>query len=223
MSVCPDGRCGSVLSAATSLTQGQTFAEMTKNFHGGKRSRKNNSRRNRNMKGGRKSRRSHRRNTRRSRRSYRRNNMMGGAASYPNEFSETLPQNMHEAARITSLDKAFAQLPEFAGKYGTGQAGGSRRTRRSRRGGLMYGGMADVGAPSMILSAAEEPKAFLNPQWYNENQVIPSFKGPENAYAASQQAAQQTYAAKGGKRSRRHRKGRKASRKGRKNSRKSRK
>ena len=162
------------------------------------------------MKGGRKSRRSQRRNSRRSRR----NNMKGGAASYPNEFSETLPQNMHEAARITSLDKAFAQLPEFAGKYGVGQTGGSRRTRRR-----MHGGMADVKASTMILSAAEEPKAFLNPQWYNENQVVPSFKGPENAYAASQQAAQQTYAGKGGKR-RGSRKHRKSSRKHRKANRK---
>ena len=55
----------------------------------------------------------------------------------------------------------------------------------------MRGGMAPIDAPSMILSPSEEPAAFLNPQWYTENQVVPSFRGPANAYAASQ-AAQYT-------------------------------
>jgi hypothetical protein len=131
---------------------------------------------------------------------------MGGAgADYPNEFSVTLPQDMHAAARVSSLDAAFAQLPEFVGKYGN-QTGGSRRSRRS--GCMMRGGMAPVSAPAMILSPQEESAAMLNPQWYTENQVVPSFVGPANPYAAQQQP-QFAYAQKAG----RSRRGRKASRK----------
>lgn len=163
---------------------------MTANYHGGKRrlSRKD------------------RKNRKASRRSCNMRKMRGGAgAPYPGEFSALLPQDMHAAADITKLDQAYAQLPEFAGKYG--MSGGALAP-------------AEVGAPSMILSAAEEPKAFLNPQWYTENQVVPSFKGPENAFAA-QQAPQFAYAQKAGKR--KSRKSRKASRKSRKASRKARK
>jgi hypothetical protein len=64
----------------------------------------------------------------------------------------------------------------------------SRKASRKQR-----GGMAPVGAPSMILTPAEEPAAFLNPQWYNENQVVPSFKGPSNPYAEQQYANQIRY------------------------------
>ena len=99
--------------------------------------------------------------------------MRGGAyAAFPGEFSQILPQDMHAAADIASLDKAFAQLPEFAGKYG--MTGGARRrsTRKQR------GGVAPVDAAGMILSPAEEGQAFLNPQWYNENLVNPNFRGP---------------------------------------------
>jgi hypothetical protein len=38
--------------------------------------------------------------------------------------------------------------------------------------------MAPIDTPGMILSAAEEGQAFLNPQWYNENLVNPNFRGP---------------------------------------------
>ena len=100
----------------------------------------------------------------------------GGAVDYPSQFTEPLPVDLHSSARITSLDNAFNQLPSFAGKYGMS---GGKRSRRMHR---MYGGMADISAPSMILTPQEEPAAFLNPQWYTENQVVPSFKGPENAY-----------------------------------------
>jgi hypothetical protein len=178
------------------------FAKLTAPFHGGRRSRKA-SRKDRkasrkDRKASRKDRKASRkdrknrkasrrlatrrlatRKDRKSRRSSRR--QMGGAgADYPNEFSVTLPSDMHAAARISSLDTAFAQLPEFVGKYGN-QTGGSRRSRRS--GCMMRGGMAPVEAPAMILSPQEEHAAFLNPQWYTENQVIPSFVGPSNAYA----------------------------------------
>jgi len=107
--------------------------------------------------------------------------MRGGAtnvAAYPSQFSEMLPQDMHNSARIGALDTSFAQLPQFVGKYGN-QTGG-RRSRKQRR---HRGGMAPITMPSMLLTAAEEPAAMLNPQWYNENLVVPSFQGPVNSYA----------------------------------------
>ncbi len=181
---CTTAECQTALAAPTSLSQGEMFAKMTAPFHGGRRSR----------------RRAASRKGRKGRRSSRR--QMGGAgASYPNEFSVMLPQDMHAAARIGSLDAAFAQLPEFVGKYGN-QTGGSRRRRTARR---MYGGVAPVSAPAMILSPQEEPAAFLNPQWYTENQVVPSFVGPANPYAAQQQP-QFAYAQKAGRRRRNSRK-----------------
>jgi hypothetical protein len=139
--------------------------------------------------------------------------MRGGAhAEFPGEFSQVLPEDMHASADITSLDKAFAQLPQFVGKYG--MTGGSRRRNRSNRSNRrntrkQHGGVAPVDAPGMILSPAEEGQAFLNPQWNNENLVNPNFRGPVAA-AIVQKA--------GANRSRRnHRRGsrrhRKASRK----------
>ena len=67
----------------------------------------------------------------------------------------------------------------------------------------MRGGVALVSSPSMILTPAEEATAFLNPQWYNENKVVPSFQGPENAYAAQNErhyATQFSYSQRAGKR-----------------------
>ena len=152
---CSSGACMSSLGAANSLTQGQEFDRITKPLHGGKRSRRN--RRVRKMRGG------------------------GDQAAYPSQFSEMLPQDMHASARIGILDTSFAELPQFVGKYGN-QMGGkrSRRNRRSRR---HRGGMAPLSMPSMLLTPAEEPAAMLNPQWYNENMVVPSFQGPANSYA----------------------------------------
>jgi len=149
---CSSEACMKNLGAANSLTQGQEFDRITKPLHGGKRSR---------AKRGRKT-------------------MRGGYdanAAYPSQFSEMLPQDMHASARISSLDTSFAELPQFAGKYGN-QMGGGRRSRRKHR-----GGMAPLSMPSMLLTPAEEPAAMLNPQWYNENMVVPSFQGPANSYA----------------------------------------
>ena len=115
---------------------------------------------------------------RRSRRGRRSHRMRGGGAdvaAYPSQFSEMLPQDMHASARIGALDTSFADLPQFVGKYGN-QTGG-RRSRKHR------GGMAPLSMPSMLLTAAEEPAAMLNPQWYTENLVVPSFQGPVNSYA----------------------------------------
>jgi hypothetical protein len=113
----------------------------------------------------------------RSRRNRRVRKMRGGGdqAAYPSQFSEMLPQDMHASARIGILDTSFAELPQFVGKYGN-QMGG-KRSRRHR------GGMAPLSMPSMLLTPAEEPAAMLNPQWYNENMVVPSFQGPANSYA----------------------------------------
>ena len=182
MNGCTSPACQAQLGAASSLTQGQAFANMTKDFHGG---------------------------TRRFR-------MRGGAADFPSSFDALLPADMHGAADIGRLDKAFAELPQFAGKYGMSGGRRSRRNRRARGGALAP---ADVTAPAMILGAGEERAAMLNPQWYTENQVVPSFKGPENAYAAQQYANQPSYAQKAGKR-RSRKANRKNSRKNRKNSRK---
>jgi hypothetical protein len=194
---CVSPGCAPVLSATSSLPQGEVFMKMTANYHGGKRRRA----------ATRKSRKAHRRASRKARRSASRTQQRGGAgAPYPGEFSALLPQDMHAAADITKLDQAYAQLPEFAGKYG--MSGGALAP-------------AAANAPSMILSAAEEPKAFLNPQWYTENQVVPSFKGPENALVA-QQAPQFAYAQKAGKR-KTAKKSRKAAKKSRKAAKKGRK
>jgi len=197
---CTSSECSAALGVASSLTQGQQFAKMTETFHGGSRRRQS-----------------------------------GGAAAFPGEFSQTLPQDMHQAANVAPLDAAFNELPNFIGKYG--MSGGSRKSRKSNRKGRkasrkgrkgrkasrkgrkasrkgrkasrkgrkasrkasrkerrrMRGGMAPVEAPSMILTPAEESAAMLNPQWYNENKVVPSFQGPNNPYAEQQYANQIRY------------------------------
>jgi len=178
---CVSGECAQTLSGGSSLSQGQTFARLTQNFHGGRRNRRN------------------RRNTRNKK-------QRGGSADFPGSFDETLPASLHKAAYIESQDAAFAALPQFVGKYGT-MSGGGRRNRQSRKhGGGLY--PADITAPSMILSKSEEPAAHLNPQWYTENQVVPSYVAPGNAYAAQQAQAgysnQINYNQKAGRRSRRN-------------------
>jgi hypothetical protein len=142
--------------------------------------------------------------------------MYGGMADFPSSFDALLPQDMHGQADIGRLDQAFSELPQFVGKYG--MQGGKRKMR----GGVVLA-PAEVGSSAMIISPQEEGAAFLNPQWYNENQVVPSFKGPENAYAAQQYANHTNYAQKAGTRKNRknsRKANRKNSRKNRKNSRK---
>ena len=156
---CTSGACMNTLGASSSLTQGQEFDRITAPLHGGRRSRK--ARRNNHM-------------------------MRGGGdmAAYPSQFSEMLPQDMHNSARIGALDTSFSELPQFIGKYGN-QTGGKRSsTRRGRRASRRHrGGMAPLNMPSMLLTPEEEPAAMLNPQWYDENLVVPSFQGPVNSYA----------------------------------------
>ena len=151
---CTSESCMNTLGASSSLTQGQEFDRITAPLHGGKRSR-----RARKMRGG----------------------AFMGQAEYPNQFSEMLPTELHNSARTTILDQSFAELPQFIGKYGN-QTGGARRRGRSQRR-RHRGGMAPLSMPSMLLTPEEEPAAMLNPQWYNENLVVPSFQGPANSYA----------------------------------------
>jgi hypothetical protein len=134
---------------------------------------------------------------RRSRRAQR-----GGAAPYPADFSDMLPAALRTSAEAAPLDNAFAQLPQFVGKYGMS---GGRRTRRAQRGGAGFGYTPGAtNAPNyMILSPAEEPKAFLNPQWYTENMVVPTFQGPVNAMAQQSYNNQFKYGQGGGSRRRR--------------------
>jgi hypothetical protein len=114
-------------------------------------------------------------------------NMRGGAVDYPSQFSEQLPQDLVPLSRTGILDQSNAELAQFVGKYGLTQSGGSRgrksRRNRKHRGLKHRGGVAPVDSPGMILPANMESAAYLNPQWYNENLVVPSFKGPENSYA----------------------------------------
>jgi hypothetical protein len=102
--------------------------------------------------------------------------MRGGAvaelASFPNSFSPSiLPEDLHATAGVAPLDKAIADLAQFR------QAGG-RRFRTRRVGGSFSATAGPVNAPGMLLTPAEEAKAYLNPQWYNENVVNPNFQGP---------------------------------------------
>ena len=158
--------------------------------------------------------------------------MRGGSlgAPFPGGF-DTLPNDMHELAGIGKLDAAFNQLPEFAGKYGMSGGKRSRKHRRnSRKTRKMRGGVAEVSASAMILSPAEAGQAGLHAQWTNENLVVPSYKGPDNALL--QKAGKRKGSRKNRKGSRKNRKGsrksgrkgsRKTGRKNRKSSRKNRK
>lgn len=182
---CTSAACSNTLAATSSLSQGNTFADLTKTLHGGKR--------------------------------YSRKNQRGGMADYPGEFSETLPSDMHAAAYVQGQDAAFAALPQFVGKYG--MSGGKRRknSRRHRKHGGGFGYTpGPANAPNyMILSPQEEGGAMLNPQWYTENLVVPSYQAPISGYAAqasAQYANQVDYKQHAGKRSRKN-KNRKASRK----------
>ena len=105
---CAGNKCAPMFSASSSLPQGQQFASLTKDFHGGKR--KMNSRRSKNArlnrmkasrknatrKGSRKGSRKGRKGTRKERKGTRkgRKGMFGGSAEYPNSFQDLLPQDL---------------------------------------------------------------------------------------------------------------------------------
>lgn len=139
--------------------------------------------------------------------------MRGGAVAELAPFSSAfepsiLPNDLHATAGVSPLDKAIADLSSFR------QTGGRRSRRfRSRRMGGSYA-PASINAPGMLLTPAEETKAFLNPQWTDENLVNPNFRAPMAKVGGSRKHRQRS----GGKR-----RGRKDSRKHRKDSRKHRK
>jgi len=56
----------------------------------------------------------------------------GGSAPFPDAFDQRLPADLVDASRTGPLDKAMADLPQFAGSYGL-QQGGRRNNRRSSR------------------------------------------------------------------------------------------
>lgn len=116
----------------------------------------------------------------------------GGASwdpvNYPSQFNETLPQELVPLSRTGILDTSIADLAQFNGKYGMLQSGGRRG--KKTRGRKHRGGVAPADSSGMILPPDMEPAAYLNPQWYTENLVIPSFKGPDNSYALASYAQQ---------------------------------
>jgi hypothetical protein len=208
---CDSGEaCQTQFSAESSLSQGEAFAKMTRAYHGGRRTRRSTRRSGRKMRGG----------------------AMLEMTDYATAF-DALPASLHEQAGVASLDAAIGELAQFSGSGagtvdaaapGPVQMGGKRkrstrkRSTRKRstrkRSTRKRGGMSPIDAPSMLLRPEDEPAAFLNPQWYDENMVNPNFKAPNSPYADSQ---------KGGKRKSRkvHRKASKKSRKSRKSSKKS--
>lgn len=149
------------MQATSSLNQGMQFAKLTSTYHGGSRKMRRNSRTSRKM-----------RKTRRSSKRQSGGSFLTPYSEYSTAFDSFLPKDLSEAARVSSLDAKFAELPAVERAAGVPMAGGSRRTRRHR------GGVAPVDAPSMILQTpAEETAARLNPQWYTENTVNPNFRG----------------------------------------------
>ena len=199
---CSSGACRVALSAPSSLDQGAQFASLTKAFHGGSRRRKQN------------------RSQRKKMASRRHRKQRGGAAPFPSSFSDTLPASLRGSADVASLDTAFAQLPQFVGKYSA--VGGSRRGSRRQRGGAL-GSASIADSSSLLLPPALEAQAGLgmNSQFQTENTVNPNFRalptGPLASQVEAAQANQIRYMAKGGRRgNRKSRKATKKSRKGRK-------
>ena len=141
-----------MVNTASSLNQGVQFQQITAKYHGG------------------------RKNTRRSR-------MRGGSmftpySDYPSAMDQTLPTEIRELARIAPLDAKFAELPAIERAAGVPQTGG-RKSRKNRKNRRQRGGESPINAPTMLLSSpAEEAAARLNPQWYDENTVVPAFRGP---------------------------------------------
>lgn len=161
--------------------------------------------------------------------------MKGGSmselADYKTAF-DAIPADIHRAAGTEVLDQSIAELAKFVPQHAAQTGGKRRRSTRRRR----VGGMAPVDAPGMLLRPEDEPAAFLNPQWYNENMVNPHFQAPPSPFLKATGGAQRKSrkgrkaakksrkSMKGGKKSRKnHRKSAKKSHKSRKSAKKSRK
>jgi hypothetical protein len=139
----------------------------------------------------------------------------GGAMAYGTQegFGTMLEDDMRAAAGVTPIDKAMADLPQFAGSYGTqtAQVGGSRNSRknnrrnsrnsrknrknsrkasrknrknnRKQRGGSFGDNASPVNAPANLMPKEMYAYSHQNPQFYNENIINPNFNGPSNSYA----------------------------------------
>jgi hypothetical protein len=153
------------MDKTSSLNQGLNFQKLTASYHGG--SRKNEG--------------SNKKMAKKSGTKRKALNMRGGGsfftpyADYPTSMDTMLPSDIRALAKIAPLDAKFAELPAIERAAGVPMSGG-RRTRRNKR--KQRGGQSPIDAPSMLLTSAEELDARLNPQWYTENTVIPSFRGP---------------------------------------------
>jgi len=155
-----------MVNAASSLTQGTQFQQLTAKFHGGQRKK-----------------------NRKSKMVYTRKMRGGGLftpySDYPTAFDQSLPTDIRGLARVADLDSKFTELPAIQRAAGVPQSGGKRSSRKTKKSGgrrrmtRRHGGSSPINAPSMLLSTPEqEAAARLNPQWYNENTVIPNFRGP---------------------------------------------
>ena len=90
-------------------------------------------------------------------------------SDYPSGVDYSLPKDMADLAKVSTLDAKFAELPAVQRAAGVPMQNGGR----------YRGGQSPVDAPSMILSTPEEEAAArLNPQWYTENTVVTNFRGP---------------------------------------------
>jgi hypothetical protein len=105
--------------SALSLSQGDTFTRLFPAQRAGRRM----------VTRGRMPHIKHRKNRKNSRKSLK---QRGGAAAYPDSFDSRLPADLVGESRTSPLDKALADLPQFAGTYGL-QTGGSRRADRKSR------------------------------------------------------------------------------------------
>ena len=179
---CTSESCAAEFGADSSLSQGESFARMTRAYHGGKRSRK--------MRGGAADlgqafeampAEMHQQagtavldQAIADLSKFTPAPQTGGAAQLGEAF-EALPVAMAPKAGTSVLDTAIAQISKFI------PAKGGRRTRR--RGGAL--GSSPVDANPMLLRPEDYPAAFLNPQWVQENVVNPNFHGPDNALVAA--------------------------------------
>ena len=159
--------CNPSFPTSGHFEQGSQFMKMTSAFHGGFRKSRRNSKK------------------MRSTRRMRGGSMFTPYADYPTSMNMHLPPELATLARTAPLDAKFAELPGVERAAGVPMAGGSRKNRKNRnnnknnRRRKTRGGSAEITAPSMILQTPdEEGAARLNPQWYTENTVIPSFRGP---------------------------------------------
>lgn len=133
----------------------------------------------------------------------------GGSVSYPDSFDTNLPTDLHNAASVSSIDTAFAELPQFAGKYGMeggarkstvatlrAKANKHRNTRKLTGGGSAFNYLPGSATADNYMILTDSEPAHLNQQWYDENLVNPHFQGPASQFIAQKAGAKKTKKAK---------------------------